>query len=583
MNILNIAVPVIKGKAKFIIDKGHPWSAIEHLLLHALSLKKWSITELASHSDLPRRVVMESIIRLMRAGWVELKQDASETLFTSTVFGSIALDRLELPTILERKDRPTNFIVDLLSGNVFRNREWAVFTEQNIRERAQNENFIILNSDSEDTSVDVAGMLDILLDPDEIFVSAEPKGVIRRYVVVTVKDGIMHGLPPKRDLPELKNKILEIYRTHYLQDNERTAEIKVPGIRLQSLESKEEFRKIRFNTKDLILGGNAHLDALLYAIRNSKSKIIIHSTFIEEDKLSRFLPDLIEAAKRGVTTHIFWGQNELAEETASSRRAITSIYENRDLTEFSNNIIIHPHSTGSHSKFIISDSGSDGSYTAIIGSCNWFTSSFSTYEASILLRDPSIVRDILSYTSRLCCIHDGIWSDLATEIALIGQKIACEPTPAKTNATASLIIGDQHNSYIYKARDEAKKNILLTSHRLGGTLYSAALPALQKAVKEKSVTASIYFNQATHPVSNADLEKVIKTATEQGITLKMVANPKLHAKILAWDNDHILISSLNWLSADPKGSDNLKELGIYIEFTGSASFITEDISKNLAS
>lgn len=577
MNILNFAIPVIKSKAKFIVDKGHPWSTIEHLVLYALSKQSWSISALASHANLPRRVVMESIIRLMRAGWAELEQATSGTLFKTTIFGKIALDRIELPTILERKNRPTNFIVDLVCGHVYRNREWAVFTEQTIRDRAKNENFVILTPDSEETSIDVTGMLSILLDPDETFVSAEPKGVIRRYVVATLKDGVIHGLPPKRDLSDLKEKIIEISQSRLTNISDENTEVKVSGTRFEPLAGKENYRDIKFNLEDIILGGTNHLKALLDAIDNARTKIIIHSTFIEESKFSKLTPNLIEAAKRGVMVHIFWGQNEINEESSSSRRAITAIFNSEEIAEFTSSIIIHPHSTGSHSKFIISDSACNGEFIAIIGSCNWFTSNFSTYEASVLLRDPRIVKDVISYASRLCCIHDGIWTDLATEIALIGQKLISQTAPSNTNATASLIIGEQHNSYIYRARDEAKERIFVTSHRLGGTLYSSVLPALKKAVEEKNIMANILFNQETDPVTKKDVLSVKNNASLAGIQLETVEAPKLHAKILAWDNNDILITSLNWLSADPKGSDNLKELGIHINLRGAAETIISDL------
>lgn len=579
MNTLNFAIPVIKSKAKFIVDKGHPWSAIEHLLLYSLSKQSWSIAELASHANLPRRVVMEATIRLMRAGWVELEQSKSGTFFKTTIFGEVALDSLELPTILERKNRPTNFIVDLICGHVYRNREWAVFTEQSIRERAKNENFIILNSDSEETSIDVTGMLSILLDPDETFVSAEPKGVIRRYVIATLKDGVLHGLPPKRDLLDLKEKLLAISHKHMTNSPGRPTELTVLSTRSQPIADKETYREIRFNIKDIILGGPNHLQALLDAVKNAKTKIIIHSTFIEEDKFLNLLPDLIDAAKRGVVTHIFWGQNELTNEASSSRRAVTAILDNDELKEFSSSIIVHPHSTGSHSKFVISDSAGDGDFIAIVGSCNWFTSSFNTYEASVLLRDPRIIQDILSYVSKLCCIHDGIWTDLATEIALIGQKISSQTISGTTNATASLIVGEQHTSQIYRARDEARENIFLTSHRLGGTLYSSVLPAFQEAVRKHGIKADILFNQITDPVTDKDVATITNAAFGKGVNLKIVENPKLHAKILAWDKDHILITSLNWLSADPKGSDNLKEVGIYIKMRNCATHIADDTRK----
>jgi hypothetical protein len=583
MTTINIAIPVLKGKAKFIVDKGHSWSVIEHLLLIALAQKDWTIDALSKHSSLPRRIVVESVTRLMRAGWVELNQN-SNTTFRANVFARIALDQQELPNILERKNRPTNFIVDLITGSIFRNREWAVFTEQTIKERSIKEPFIIINTESEQASVDVTGMLDILLDPDETFVSAEPKGVIRRYVVATIRDGIIYGLPTKRDLPELRSHITSLVKLHSPIENSEnfeSIEIKTQFSDRNINEKSSPIREINFNNRDIICGGSAHYDAFKHAIEKAKTKIIIHSTFIEEQNFLQFIPVFKDVVKRGVTIHIFWGQNDTTEETTSSRSAINALFENPELLELSSNITIHPHSTGSHSKFVISDSGADGDFIAIVGSCNWFTSQFQSYETSVVLRDPQIVKDVLSYASRLCCVHDGIWTELATEIAQIGRKLSSNNKVQKTNAIASIVIGEQHSSYIIKSRDEAKERIFITSHRLGATLYSSVLPSFQKASNHSNVKTEIYYGRETDPVTSDDIDHITEVASKSGVTLEMVVNPKLHAKILSWDNDHILVSSLNWLSADPKGSDNLKELGIYIQAKEAATVIINNFHKTI--
>ena len=50
------------------VDKGRPWSVIEHVILEALAEKAWTTAELAVAGKLPRRIVIEACARLMRAG-----------------------------------------------------------------------------------------------------------------------------------------------------------------------------------------------------------------------------------------------------------------------------------------------------------------------------------------------------------------------------------------------------------------------------------------------------------------------------------------------------------------------------------
>jgi cardiolipin synthase len=43
-----------------------------------------------------------------------------------------------------------------------------------------------------------------------------------------------------------------------------------------------------------------------------------------------------------------------------------------------------------------------------------------------------------------------------------------------------------------------------------------------------------------------------------------VYTPRLHAKLLAWDDDALAITSQNWLSADPSDNAPLREIGVFI-------------------
>ena len=71
MTTVRVAVPVLQGTKKFVFDKGRPWTVIEHALLISVAQGAQSFSELQERSNLPRRVLVEAIVRLMRVGWVE--------------------------------------------------------------------------------------------------------------------------------------------------------------------------------------------------------------------------------------------------------------------------------------------------------------------------------------------------------------------------------------------------------------------------------------------------------------------------------------------------------------------------------
>src|SRR5712672_1891950 len=60
MTVIQVAIPVLRGKRRFHVEKGKRWSVVEHLMLDAVAKRPASAAELAQRSDLPRRVVVEA-------------------------------------------------------------------------------------------------------------------------------------------------------------------------------------------------------------------------------------------------------------------------------------------------------------------------------------------------------------------------------------------------------------------------------------------------------------------------------------------------------------------------------------------
>ncbi len=65
-------------------------------------------------------------------------------------------------------------------------------------------------------------------------------------------------------------------------------------------------------------------------------------------------------------------------------------------------IRLHPSSTRSHAKFAIADRQGRAP-VALLGSCNWLSSSMQLIEATVRLRDAAIVSDLLFQAAELSC------------------------------------------------------------------------------------------------------------------------------------------------------------------------------------
>jgi cardiolipin synthase A/B len=66
-------------------------------------------------------------------------------------------------------------------------------------------------------------------------------------------------------------------------------------------------------------------------------------------------------------------------------------------------------------------------------------------------------------------------------------------------------------------------------------------------------------------LSGVDSADLAREFAAEGLAIRPVHRPRLHAKVLGWDDDALGVSSLNWLSADPADSAPYREIGVLIE------------------
>lgn len=245
-------------------------------------------------------------------------------------------------------------------------------------------------------------------------------------------------------------------------------------------------------------------------------------------------------------------------------------------------IEVHTLSTRSHAKVLIADDGA-GTYTATVGSCNWLYSGFESYELSVRLRDPRLVGDVLYETAELARPTDGQLPDLTARLAQKARELHGKPA-LSGGARVRILAGDEHDECILEARDHAQHHITVLSHRLGVTAKPAIIIPVSKAVELRHVKAELYYGQPSGPVEQVDAARASWTFKEKGVELIAVHRPRVHAKALLWDDDCVVVTSLNWLSADPPASQPLQELGVSIKSNRLAVFLREtfEIARSFA-
>ncbi len=580
MSMVRVVIPFLQGKRRFHLTKGRAWSIVEHLILATIVKSPTTATHLANHSQLPRQVVIESLVRLMHAGWVQITQVEEGIVFHPTEQGKRASEREELPSLQRPIARPMSLMIDQVTGTVFKRREMLLFEKHVLEKRANQERMIWLPPREIDATDQVNAIVGTLFEEDERFVSMEDLGerLVERYGIAVVRDEKIENLSTRA--PESLRKI--ILEASQCADFSQQSPIIVATPTKQATDRSFEPRSISFSTDDLVLGGQEHKDIFRRTIQRCRHNLVIHSTFLLEEKFNDIKPLLLNAVQRGVDVHILWGKSDEKNAQSKTRTAAARIHQELSKSSLGESIKIHQFSTNSHAKIIVADEGVPDRHFAIVGSCNWLYSGFQSFEASVKVRDPQLCADIVDQVAELSRA-EGRWTPLTNYFARLAFDVRRESLLSGGRAEGMLVLGTGHANLMRMARDQARKRIVVTSHRIGQACRPAVLVPTMAAAETHQVDVGIYFGLPAEQGDGIRAADMTIEARGVGIRIEPVHQPKIHAKILAWDNDFAVITSQNWLSADPSESNFRREFGIFIHASGVARRVIEKFQFECAS
>ena len=559
MTPVKVAIPVFRGKRKFFLDKGRPWSVVEHLILAALAETPRSAAEVAKEGRLPHRLVIEVVIRLMRAGWVELNETSKGSSFRATSAGRKAAGLDELPSAPKRMSRWMNFVIDRISGTIYRSREMPFHHENEIRSRAERELIVLIEPRDIPPNFGVHDLVDCLFADDERFVAVDPAGdrLMERFGLVTVRGDEIEGLP-SRAPQELKTSILGA------ASSVRALRAGTPNLAFRPSEPtrgegmRPPPRQVAFGPQDLVIGGDAHQATFEQMLGQARRRVVIHSTFVRVDRFNEQLDVLTAAAKNGVIIDILWGEGDKAGLAMRTRAAVKLIRQQLQDAGLHEMIRLHAFTTRSHAKFILADKGEG--VVGLVGSCNWFTTDFANFEVSARLRDPALVSDLAYVAAELSRGAHGLWTELTTSFARLAEEARRMPQPTGPRVTGRLVLGPEHKGYVRDARDAAQSYFLVASHQLSPAARQAVLVPALAAPAAKALAMDAYYELGSLAGAGADSDSKVQFHQTK----------RMHAKFLAWDHDNLVVTSQNWLSADPSAANPLREIGVFISSPGIA-------------
>jgi cardiolipin synthase A/B len=161
-------------------------------------------------------------------------------------------------------------------------------------------------------------------------------------------------------------------------------------------------------------------------------------------------------------------------------------------------------------------------------------------------------------------------TELTNELARLATLIRRRRTSGGAFGRASLVLGAQHAHYVRQARDEALRRIFVTSHRFSATGRPAVVIPAITAAEARGISTKLYFGTTSGGLKGEDAAAITRQAGGSGVRLLPIHEPRLHAKILGWDDDFLVVTSQNWLSADPSEGKLRREIGIFIHASGIA-------------
>lgn len=563
-----VAIPCYRVSAKVGIDKGRAWSVIDELILWATAQQGRSIAQLAADSGLHRRLVVSSIARLMRFRLVELSVLAHGATFRASDYGrDVVVSGSPLPFFPTRETKRVSFVIEQATGSFFPQAQVRLVSA-NALNTYEDEDLRVVTVEGGGPSMTHEANFTRLSqiaargwEEQLALVDGRTASVRAEFMLVRVVDGVA------RNIPEGATATLRSIIDTVASQPVGTVSVEYGGPKAEPEPTPGQYR-CDFDPADLVIGGSAQAACLEQLIEAADTRAIIHSTFLDHKRFRDMFPLIRRACMRGVTFDLLWGaETPGEEETKNSGEAVEIAKLVRLDRDVARRFHVHMRSTGSHAKLLLVDTP-DGGWRAAVGSCNWLSSPFRAVELTIVLRDPRIVADVVTAVQRMVG-RRGLSDDIANEMALTASNLR-RFEPGEGSAKICLILGDAHDGLMRNASGSARSRLLVGSNRLGSTARPGVVMQGEAAADRGQVRATLIYTRPTGPLKNRHARKLAEEAAGNGMRLVRTGEIPLHGKFVAWDDDDIAVTSLNWASAATDDDFPQSDIGVHISAAGIA-------------
>jgi hypothetical protein len=501
----------------------------------------------------------------MRSNWIEARSSAG-ILFQATKTGKRRADEEALPPQVQTHVRWLSVCFERLTGTWIRAEDLDLVYEDDLPNNAEQ-----LPAKLNTLHASDGALRDLFkLALDETLEPVEPqfRNPSRPYARIMIAfDQIEQGLPATCSLG-LKRAVLdEVGPT-----TSSTADMKsLPAPQIQEGSASDFLTKESF-----IVGGPGHKALLSDCLKTAKSRVILHSCFLDPVAVEKLIPEFEEAAKRNVRVDLLWGFQQDPEEKLTRNIVAETIQVLGRLSESARKKIhFSPLSSLSHAKVLMFDEGQKGAFTTIMGSCNFLQSQFVSLDVSVRVHSQRLALQLLSRLLATQIPPSGSWPAVARRLNNDWDRIRYLADVVEQGPHRLTLLADQdHYACVRYARDVARGSILIGCDIYGVAAETSVLAPMQRAA-ELGKKVRLLYQRPSKLLRESGRAPEPEAIKKRGIALEQC--PGLHGKFIVWDDQHVGITSFNWLSTVAEGARiNSAELGVLISGPSVRDFFAEE-------
>lgn len=564
-------LPISRYRVTYDIGAGRPYAALEALTLRGVGSGIGNVGDLSSTFRIHPRLVIESVITLIHAGWIALA-GAHDGGYVLTAEGVAALKESTLPPSLQvLRDLQATVVMERVSGLVASGTEVDYQTEYQLKKRGLWDHCVTIRPRFHADRLDEGQIQHLLYRPEDHWLERvgpilqESKHTHWAPVTVDLDHSIVR-LPTGRWSGPLSEHILEEVKA-----SERATDLssrrKTWSSRRRDPEtgasrgSRSDRWPAALEPDDVLTRGATHRQYLRDALSQASGAVLVASAFITAAVLDELEPDIRSALERDTDIDLLWGYD--AEDGAALDRLKKLAYDARTAQ---GKLRFNRARSGSHAKLLI---WQDGSVVhAAVGSFNWLSARPRADdrvdhpdELSVVLHEPAAVGVLariaagmwLESRSERLAAAPHYWRKLAAELEALGM--AGNPAGGFPD-TVSIIRDREHEGRLLAGVLDGGSRLIVSSHRLGPP---AAIRLRGLAESAEGRMVEIRYGEAS---DGEALNAVQALCAASGADVRHL--PRNHAKfVLAGET--AVVGSYNFLAADPFGTaQQSRELSIEI-------------------